>query len=412
MNQQDQTMLSAEATASRQHSPAQVEELANHFAQLQQLYNDAQGQLAEVNARAVQLHQTNEALRETVRLQQVSINERPLPQFKLTAKDPPAFDGDIRTKPAHVAQKIIDEYLHRAADQARLYGLLADGAQPTFQNQTRYVDWISSGLTGHALTVWRNKTQEERDSMTFKQFRQWIQTTFSSKLTLTQANDALDNLKQLETSAPDYSVEFNSLVSACEIFMESRFDKKLICVKYRNGLNRNLQRHPSLFELEELDALQQEAHRLDDLFRRNREDGRSVRQRLGPRPRYQPYTIQRGNQTEGQHTSGTNSSSLGGRVGHQYSYQHQGSRSNATPMELDNLQGRPAPLSDEERKQYYREGWCTFCRSHSHVIRDCEKRRKLLEQRGNSDVHPQRAAHVNAINAIDNDDRSIADAAL
>ncbi|KAI8846642.1 hypothetical protein BC829DRAFT_398159 [Chytridium lagenaria] len=33
---------------------------------------------------------------------------------------------------------------------------------------------------------------------------------------------------------------------------------------------------------------------------------------------------------------------------------------------------RSGPLTDEERRMYYKKGWCTYCRAEDHIIADCQ----------------------------------------
>ncbi|KAJ3192060.1 hypothetical protein HDU67_005642, partial [Dinochytrium kinnereticum] len=196
------------------------------------------------------------------RLSNVPSQSRRLPEFKVTSVKPPAFSGDLRKKPAHEAQAIIDEYLHQSAEQARLYGFRGDEEDSRYENQWTYVDWVSTGLTGLALDKWRRISDDERHEMTWDEYRTWIQHAFSSPLTLDQAVETWDDLKQ-KGSAVSYSQQFNELVRAiqsCGVELSTI----LLCVKYRKGLKQSLREKEDLFDINfDLDKLQHEAERLD-----------------------------------------------------------------------------------------------------------------------------------------------------
>ena len=122
---------------------------------------------------------------------------RALPNFQITSVIPPKFTGAVKKKPAHEIQVEIDSYLHNMAqEQAWIYGFRADNEDPQYNNHKSYVDWISTGLSGVALSRWRLQTPMERYNMTFSQYFQWIRKEFTPELTLTKVMNTLDNLKQ------------------------------------------------------------------------------------------------------------------------------------------------------------------------------------------------------------------------
>ncbi|ORY50082.1 hypothetical protein BCR33DRAFT_713651, partial [Rhizoclosmatium globosum] len=104
--------------------------------------------------------------------------------------------------------------------------------------------------------------------MTWERYCSWIQTTFGSQLTLTQAIEAMENLNQSK-SATLYSAQFNELISAIAAAGVT-YDVKHLCVKYLQGLKLHLRTMPELFRItDNLDRLQQEAEKLDDLMFRH-----------------------------------------------------------------------------------------------------------------------------------------------
>ncbi|KAJ3195076.1 hypothetical protein HDU67_004506, partial [Dinochytrium kinnereticum] len=229
--------------------------------------------------------------------------------------------GDLSRKPAHEAQGEIDEYLHQAATDARIYGFLADNAYPTHLHQLTYVDWVSTGLTGIARTAWRRLPEEQRYSMSWATYREWIQKNFSSSLTLQQATDAIDTIKQ-KGAATTYSQQFNELVAAIESSGIHQ-DEKLLCIKYRRGLKEKLQENEDLFKIESLQELQHSTERLDDFHWRK---GKGK----------QPQSFQNNRRFRSQQTN-----------------------DGTTPMEIDNLEASKRQRLTEQEKVTYRANGCT-----------------------------------------------------
>ena len=274
--------------------------------------------------------------------------------FKPTAAKPPTFNGETFKKFAHEAQAIIDQYLHNAEEQARLYGFLADNEVSTFRIHRTYVDWVSTGLTGHAATTWRRLDQTVRHKMTWNEFRKWIFVEFTSPLTLQQAISSMDALRQIG-SCTTYSQQFNELVNAC-LSSNVEYSAAHLCVKYRQGLKPKLRADRDLFDInDDLRHLQHEAERLDDFYWRT---SKSIRDTT---------------------TSGNNSSSQPRRS---FLPDRRNYVNEATPMEIDNLRVTPTrnngsnkdrtlKLTDQEKAIYRANGWCTYCRSHDHDLAHC-----------------------------------------
>ena len=158
---------------------------------------------------------------------QTSATTDRLPEFKMTSRSPPSFNGDSSKLSAHEAQTIINQYLYKAAEEARIYGFLADNETPAFRNHRTYVDWISTGLSGLALSRWSEIDVKTRHSMSWSDFSKWIQREFSSQLTLDDAILALDELKQ-RGSAKIYSQQFNQLVAAIKV-NENEYPVRVLC---------------------------------------------------------------------------------------------------------------------------------------------------------------------------------------
>jgi hypothetical protein len=275
----------------------------------------------------------------------VSQPVRPLPEFRLPSVKPPAFNGDIRNKPAYESQLIIDNYLHETEMMAELYNLLHDDAVPTFSHQPNYVTWACIGLTGHAQTQWRRMDPIERPK-TWREYKTWIQKTFSSNLTLDQAIDSIHTLEQ-KGSAISYTQRFNELVAAMTT-TDIKHPDEYLCRLYRRGLKTQLRTSVDLSRINSsLKDLQDETEKLDDFY----------------------WKI--------------------GRKRSTVSYPTAAPRTNtATPMEIDNINTAPRTpfrkLSDEEKRQFRANGWCTFCRGKDHVYAACKDPGKKFGPKINS----------------------------
>jgi hypothetical protein len=280
-----------------------------------------------------------------------------LPEFKVTSKSPPTFDGKVRSKQAHEAQAIIDQYLKKAADMARLYDFRADSEPARYHNHKTYVDWISTGLTSTAQNEWHQVSEAERHRMTFAEYKDWIQNNFSSKLTLTNAVDALDKLTQ-KGSCKQYTLTFNDLVQAIRA-AGGDYTVRILCVKYLHGLKDHLRQSSDLFKIQDnLADLQDESERLDDFHWRMKKGSRT--------------------QSNGHHPS----NQIDRRV----------ADSGPTPMELDNVQTTYRKLTEQEKLLYKSNGWCTYCRSKDHPYEKCNAPgiRRRSNSNSNSSTHQSR----------------------
>lgn len=327
------------ATASMQHAPASLQEefpqsLPTHpgwynLQTLQQYIDQA------VEARV-----------------QAAAPAKQLPQFRMPSVQPPKFDGMARNKQAHDTQRIIDEYLHRAEEMAKLHGFLADGQQASAANQPTYVQWVSTGLTDQALASWRQMDKRQRENLSWKAYCTWIHSTFSSSLTLQQAFLNITTLQQ-KGSALVYSQNFNNLVNAVQAH-GCMIHPKLTCILYRNGLKSHLKENPSLFSLQsDLQELQKATEQLDEFhFRNNKAVSDKSRRSIADRIK-----------------------STTGNGGH-----HSFRANDPNAMDLSNVQTF-APLTPEERAIYQQNNWCTYCRAKSHAKADCYKLKRLREDR-------------------------------
>ncbi|KAJ3343195.1 hypothetical protein HDU83_005806, partial [Entophlyctis luteolus] len=138
---------------------------------------------------------------------------RRLPDFKMPSIRPLEFTGNIKHMPAHQLQNYLDDYLERSLETCRLYNFAPDSLSCTHLGQPTYVQFISSGFTSQARTAWRRVTEIEKEQMNFEDFKKWLFSNFGSTLTLPQAVEAMEELRQ-NKSAVLYSAAFNDLVSA------------------------------------------------------------------------------------------------------------------------------------------------------------------------------------------------------
>ncbi|KAJ3196259.1 hypothetical protein HDU67_004108 [Dinochytrium kinnereticum] len=273
---------------------------------------------------------------------------------------PPVFKGDTKSQPPHEAQYAIQDYLRQAKNAAQTNDLRGDGEVPRFRNHKTWVTWLKSGLQGEALRLWDELPDLERNDMTWARYQQWIHDTFSSPLTLEGAWSSLVSLRQTG-SCVDYNKKFNVLKHAIEAEGIS-IPEKIICIEYRRGLKDNLAKEPVIMEYDQITALQTHAERLDKM--------QHDRARMSSNSKNDP----------GKNHSFRNSGTS--------AQQSQKNNSNgAGPMEIGTKQGYPQKLTKEEKDQYRRNGWCTFCRSKEHNYDNCTSPNK------------KRRAQVNAVEA-------------
>lgn len=299
--------------------------------------------------------------------------------WKVPSVHPPTFDGKVRHKPAYEAQTIIDNYLHDTKAKAFVYGFRGDNEPSKGTGHITYVQWASLGLTDFAATAWRQLSEEKRKEMTWKDYSNWIREKFISGLTFTQAVNALMSLKQ-KTSAAVYSQHFNELVSAINhaCVWEEAFSPDTLCVMYRNGLKPSLAKESRLFDIaEDLAKLQKETERLDDIDWRispkhESNDKHRSRHKSEHRSRNERRREDRPFRDQG--SSRYND--------HRYNGSHDRSNNEVTPMDLDNLErSRLRPLTQEEKDEYDRRGWCKFCRKKTHTFENCDRRKNLRPNR-------------------------------
>jgi hypothetical protein len=301
-----------------------------------------------------------------------------LPQFKMPSGQPPSFSGNVRSKPAHEAQAIIDEYLHKAQTVAALYKFRADNEPESFLGQPTYVEWISIGLTGLALSYWRRVPESQRKTMTWIRYKKWVHDSFTSKLTLQEAIDTMDSIKQ-KGSASQYSEMFNELVEAIRS-ANVVYQQEHLCVKYRKGLKDHLRTNETLFKIsDDLHTLQGEAERLDDFHWRSNKDNRA-------------------NKNNNNNNKGNFRQPFRGPQ------QQSAPKARDDPMELDNAQVRHKRLSDQEKAIYRANSWCTFCRSHDHAYAQCTAPGKQTRPGNSNGFTPQAKGLNNTESQTDNDE--------
>ncbi|KAJ3096284.1 hypothetical protein HK100_005603 [Physocladia obscura] len=126
---------------------------------------------------------------------------------------PLEFSGIFKGKAAHELQNSLDDYLARSLELYQLYNFARTIGTATHAGQPNYVQFVSSGLTERACIAWRQLTEQQRTEATWDFYKQWIQRTFGSTLTLSQAVKAMEDLHQTG-AATQYSAAFNELVSA------------------------------------------------------------------------------------------------------------------------------------------------------------------------------------------------------
>ncbi|KAJ3103894.1 hypothetical protein HK100_004138, partial [Physocladia obscura] len=140
-------------------------------------------------------------------------SQRRLPDFKMPSVKSLEFSGIFKGKAAHELQNSLDDYLDCSLELCQLYNFARTIGTATHAGQPTYVQFVSSRLTERAHIAWRLLTEQQRIEATWDFYKQWIQRTFGSTLTLSQAMEAMEDLHQTG-AATQYSAAFNELVSA------------------------------------------------------------------------------------------------------------------------------------------------------------------------------------------------------
>ncbi|KAJ3214737.1 hypothetical protein HDU81_001629 [Chytriomyces hyalinus] len=223
-------------------------------------------------------------------------------------------------------------------------------------NQPTFVQFVSSGLSKNACIAWRQISKDDRTLMTWDIYSAWIQNTFGSTLTLDQALDTMDDLRQT-TSAVIYSAKFNELVSAISA-ADVDYSQKHLCSHYRRGLKPHLRATPDLIHIKDnLKALQQETKQLDDItFRAHKTNCKT-----SSTPRI------------------SNSQSFRSTQGHSLKNSFP---ETSDPMDLGNTQQTsPYPrLTQDQKAHFHSKGWCVYCQAKDHNTDHCPKLRACQAQ--------------------------------
>ncbi|KAI8839604.1 hypothetical protein BC829DRAFT_453684 [Chytridium lagenaria] len=216
----------------------------------QQANNFAAAQAAGTHNASTQQAQAMTQLAQVIQaLQQQLLHQNASSQDSI--HEAPNVQGNTKDLPTVKAQAIITNYLKDCETQCSTHDFLGDGETPRYTNHRTYVQWLQSGLQDHALTAWHAESKTERENWTFAQFSTWIQTKFSSPLSLQEAIHALEDLKQ-SGSAVDYTQKFEDLLQAIRAENVPTGSVKRTCME------------KELFDIKDnLKALQTETERLD-----------------------------------------------------------------------------------------------------------------------------------------------------
>ncbi|KAJ3205097.1 hypothetical protein HDU82_005406, partial [Entophlyctis luteolus] len=153
-------------------------------------------------------------------------------EFRMPSNPPPKFSGNLKHRPAHELQNVLDDYLDRTLEMCRIYNFAPDMQSKTHNGQPTYVQFAAMGLSDQARIAWRRIPEQKRALMNWDEYKAWIYNTFGSTLTLSQAVDAMDCLRQTG-SALVYSAAFNEITSAIEA-AGIKYPVQHLCIKYLN----------------------------------------------------------------------------------------------------------------------------------------------------------------------------------
>ncbi|KAJ3086639.1 hypothetical protein HK100_008640 [Physocladia obscura] len=142
-------------------------------------------------------------------------SQRRLPDSKMPSVKPLEFSEFLKL------QNSLDDYLDHSLEICQLYNLTRTIDTTTHAGQPTYVQFVSSGLTGHTCIAWRQLTEQQRTQATWDFYKQWIQPV-----------EAMEDLHQTG-AATQYSAAFNELVSEISA-AGATYPEQHLCVKYLN----------------------------------------------------------------------------------------------------------------------------------------------------------------------------------
>jgi hypothetical protein len=345
---------------------ATISNIVELTAVIQQLIDNQTQCQATMNAQATRIQELEAALQtalNTIANTPAAASARPPTvapairdsDFKMPSVKPIQFSGNLKHKPAHELQNLLDDYLERSLELCKLYNFAPDYLSVTRNGQPTYVQFATAGLADQARIAWRRVPEDQRSHMNWDEYSQWIHKTFGSTLTLSQAIEAMERLSQTQ-SALVYSAAFNELVSAIEA-AGIKYPDKHLCIKYLNGLKPHLQTVPELYHItDDLAKLQQEAEKLDDIqfrrARRFRPPAVTQTYKGSPKPNGNKTTYNHGNS----------------RLGNSFP-----NADGPTPMELGNTTAHTPfrRLTPDEKAHYRAKGWCVYCQDKRHDVTHC-----------------------------------------
>ncbi|KAJ3133965.1 hypothetical protein HK100_003956 [Physocladia obscura] len=138
-------------------------------------------------------------------------------QHQMPSVKPLEFSGNFKGKTGHELQNSLDDYLNRSLELCQLYNFARTIGTATHAGQPTYVQFVSSGLTGCARIAWRQLTEQQRTEATWDFCKQWIQCTFSSTLTLSQAVETMEDLHQTGAVTQYSAAKLVSAISAAGV---------------------------------------------------------------------------------------------------------------------------------------------------------------------------------------------------
>ncbi|KAJ3120179.1 hypothetical protein HK101_007033, partial [Irineochytrium annulatum] len=189
-----------------------------------------------------------------------TVNSANLRPFRTPSSEPPLWDGSCLKKSSHESVREIADYLDLVARKAKMHDFLEDGAAPRYLNHVTYAQWAITGLKHLALTYFNDSARKEplrAANMTWKEYCDWVRFKFTPTLASNDATDKFIALTQ-RGSAINYSIEFNTLVSAFAAKGIIHHDEFLRNV-YRRGLKPHLRTELSIYRARDLTEMQQNA---------------------------------------------------------------------------------------------------------------------------------------------------------
>ncbi|KAI8846643.1 hypothetical protein BC829DRAFT_263358 [Chytridium lagenaria] len=252
---------------------------------------------------------------------------RHLPQFEIPATKAPQLPSNLFDLDMDDRQQVIEDYLYECEEKARFLGFRRDHHEPaTFWNQPTAVDWVTLELSGEMRVRWRGVPADQRRTMSWEGFKNGCK---SRLITLGLFQNVWKPLPVEEKKEPEPFISPHATEIPTPTIPSGWH---LIAEPLTPALAQPLPiTSTQENERDEEKREQDEQEEEEDIF-------------------------------------SDSSSTISSHSSHSASIFDELS----LPTRLDYPRGHRTPrLTPSERAEYIRNGWCVYCRSKDHVIDAC-----------------------------------------